>query len=303
MTHSHNHTHQHSHSDASSNIGIAFFLNLAFTIIEVIGGLYTNSISILSDALHDFGDSFSLALAWYFQRLSRRKADAVYSYGYRRFSLLGAFINSLVLFAGSIFVIKECFERIVSPQPVNAHGMLLLAIIGIAVNGAAMLRLRRGNSLNERTVSLHLLEDVLGWAAVLVGSVIMSFTDLPIIDPLLSLAIACFILFNIYRNLSESLRVILQGTPEDVSYRQVEEALASIPEVIGIHDLHLWTMDGQYNILSVHLVIKSDTKRESHACIKKNARDKLRAIGIQHSTLELEETDENCGMAEDCCSD
>ncbi|MDR3133421.1 MAG: cation diffusion facilitator family transporter [Prevotellaceae bacterium] len=295
-------SHTHSSTPASTgdiktstrNIKVAFFLNLSFSIIEVIGGFFTNSVAILSDALHDFGDSFSLALAWYFQKVSKKKRDAKYSYGYRRFSLLGAFINSVVLLLGSFFVISESVQRLLSPQAADAKGMLFLAIAGIVINGIAMLRLKKGHSLNERTVSLHLLEDVLGWIAVLIGSIVMLFVEVPILDPLLSLGIACYILFNIYHNLRDTLRVVLQGTPENVSCEAVETALQNLPGVKSIHDLHLWTLDGEYNISSLHVVVEPALSHQEISILKQQIKDALLHLRIQHVTIETEQVDESC---------
>jgi cobalt-zinc-cadmium efflux system protein len=308
MTHHHheeNHDHchgkNHDHVHEYSNIGVAFFLNFSFSLIELVGGYLTNSVAILSDALHDLGDSFSLALAWYFQKLSKKKRDSEYSYGYRRFSLLGALINSAVLLVGSIFVISESLKRLVSPETVNAQGMLILAIFGIVMNGIAMLKLKKGHSLNERTVSLHLLEDVLGWAAVLVASVIMIFVAIPILDPILSLGIACYILFNIYKNLRDTLRVILQGTPENVDGSEIEKALLKIEGVESVHDLHLWTMDGEFNISSIHIVVGTNQDNHRITEIKNQVRQLMNQHNIQHSTIEIELNKENCEYNENCC--
>ncbi|MDR3351054.1 MAG: cation diffusion facilitator family transporter [Prevotellaceae bacterium] len=283
----------HTHA-REGNIKIAFFLNLAFSIIEVIGGFLTNSVAILSDALHDFGDSFSLALAWHFQKVSGKKRDAKYSYGYRRFSLLGALINSVVLLLGSFFVISESVQRLMSPQPADAKGMLFLAIAGIVINGIAMLRLKKGHSLNERTVSLHLLEDVLGWIAVLAGSVVMIFVDIPVLDPILSLGIACYILFNIYHNVRDTLRVVLQGTPGNVSGEAVEAAVCRLDGVLSIHDLHLWTMDGEYNISSLHAVVEPALDAPQIAALKRQIKNTLKHLHIQHVTVEIEQENEEC---------
>ena len=200
MAHHHNHGHHH----ATGNIKVAFFLNLSFTIIELIGGFYTNSLAIMSDAVHDLGDSLSLGLSWYFQKVSNKKATTNFSYGFARFSLLGAIINSVVLTVGSIFIISEAIPRIISPEVSDAVGMMWFAILGIIVNGVAVLRLKRGTSINERVVALHLLEDVLGWVAVLIASIVMQFWDLPILDPILSLLIAAYVLFNVFKNIKES---------------------------------------------------------------------------------------------------
>lgn len=239
MSHPHTHsTHDHSHQ-ATGNIRFAFFLNLGFTIIEIIGGLLTNSVAILSDALHDFGDSISLGLAWYFQKLSRKGSNARYTYGYKRFSLIGALANSLILVAGSLFILSETIPRLIHPQPANEKGMFVLAILGIAVNGLAVLRLKKGNSLNERVVSLHLLEDVLGWAAILVGSVLMFFFDWPFIDPLLSILISIYILVHVSQSIRESMRILLQATPESVDIRHIRERILLLPGISDVHDMHV----------------------------------------------------------------
>ena len=181
-------SHHHSHSNGTNiaNIKIAFFLNLFFTVFEIIGGYLTNSVAIAADALHDFGDSLSLGLSWFLEKYSLKGRSQKFSYGYRRFSLLSALINSLVLIIGSAFVLWHTIPRLFHPQSVNVKGMLLLAIGGILINGIAVLKIRnKNNSLNEKTVSWHLLEDVLGWVAVLIISIVNSFKEIAILDPLL----------------------------------------------------------------------------------------------------------------------
>ena len=270
----HNYDHSHNHSDG--NVKVAFFLNLSFTIIEIIGGLYTNSLAILSDALHDLGDSLSLELSWYFQKLSKKGRTKKFSYGYKRFSLLGAIINSIVLVAGSIFILTKAIPELFNPGETNVQGMLYLAILGIVVNGAAVLKLRKGESLNEKVVSLHLLEDVLGWVAVLIGSVIIMYTDAPFIDPLLSVLISLFVLYNVYKNLRKSMLVILQGIPEDVSLEVIKEKLKDISEITDVHDNHVWSMDGEYNILTIHLRLDKDYKLSRQAKLKETVRSQLK---------------------------
>ncbi|MEQ6166942.1 cation diffusion facilitator family transporter [Ekhidna sp. MALMAid0563] len=293
------HNHDHSHNHSEGNVKVAFFLNLSFTVIEVIGGLYTNSLAILSDALHDLGDSLSLGLSWYFQKLSKKGRTKKFSYGYKRFSLLGAIINSIVLVAGSIFILTKAIPELFNPGETNVQGMLYLAILGIVVNGAAVLKLRKGESLNEKVVSLHLLEDVLGWVAVLIGSIIMMYTDAPFIDPLLSVLISLFVLYNVYKNLRKSMLVILQGIPEEVSLEDIKEKLKDISEITDVHDNHVWSMDGEYNILTIHLQLDQDYKLSEQAKLKEKVRSQLKAESINHITIEFEGQDENCEL-EDC---
>ena len=292
------HSHVHNHS-GSKNIAIAFFLNLSFTVIEFVGGLLTNSIAILSDAVHDLGDSFSLALSWYFEKVAKRSPNQKFTYGYKRFSLLGAMINSAVLLIGSTIVIIESIKRIGDPQEVHARGMLLLAILGVVINGIAVLRTRKGTGVNERVVSLHLLEDVLGWVAVLVVSIVMLFVHLPILDPLLSVAISIFVLYNVYRNMKITFKVLLQGVPEEVDITNISQKIGQIESVKSIHDLHVWSLDSQYNVASLHVVIsKEDNHPEKLLTIKTQVKKLMEEEGIPHTTVEFETSDEICRPCE-----
>ncbi|MDR0874366.1 MAG: cation diffusion facilitator family transporter [Prevotellaceae bacterium] len=295
----HNHEHHHHHSHATKNIAFAFLLNFSFCIIELVGGLLTNSIAILSDALHDFGDSVALGLAWIFQRISGRKPTTQYTYGYKRFTILSAIINSVILISGSVFVLYESVQRIFSPAETNAKGMLLLAILGVIVNGAAIFRLKKGSSVNERVVSLHLLEDVLGWIAVLIVSIVMIFIHAPILDPILSIGISIYILYNVYRNLKTIFLVILQGKPENINEKKISEKLLTLPNVKEIHDLHIWTMDSEYNVLTVHLVLTTETDISEQQKLRCEAHNLLKSIGIEHATIEIEYDGEACEWCEE----
>lgn len=288
MGHSHNHHDHGSHSGTTKNLRAAFFLNIAFTLIEIIGGFYTNSIAILSDALHDLGDSLSLGVSWYFQHISKKKPDSKFTYGYKRYSVIGALITSIVLLIGSIFIIRELIPRFVNPEVANAKGMILLAIIGVVVNGAAVFKLKQGNSLNERAVRLHLMEDVLGWIAVLIGAIVMYFFEWPIIDPILSLFIAIYILFNVYRNLRDVMQVILQGVPENVFHENIITYFNNLEEIKDFHDLHIWSLDGDYNILSIHLRLQNDLLSAETALLKEKMRKELNELNIQHATFEFD---------------
>jgi cobalt-zinc-cadmium efflux system protein len=293
--HSHGHDHTHDHHHSTDNIQVAFWLNLGFAVLEIIGGFYTNSVAIMSDALHDLGDSLSLGTSWYFQKKSEQKRDSSFTYGYRRFSLLGAFINSIILTVGSIFIISESVQRMLSPTQPDTKGMLILAIIGIGVNLVAMLRLRSGNSINERVISLHFLEDVLGWAAVLVGSIVMMFYDIPILDPILSLGIALFILFNVYKNMKSVFKIVLQGVPENISEEKIKTELSAFAELKGTHDVHVWSMDGSYNIVTLHAVVSNALTLSQQEELKTKIKNRLKELSIHHSTVELETEEYDCG--------
>jgi cobalt-zinc-cadmium efflux system protein len=303
MGHNHNHHqhhhHGHDHSHGEANISFAFWLNTAFAIIELVGGYLTNSVAIMSDALHDFGDSFSLGISWYFQRVSKKKRDEKYSYGYKRFSFLGAFVNSIVLTVGSVIIIEESVRRVLSPEQPNATGMIWLAVLGISANGLAMLRLKKGKSINERVVYLHFIEDVLGWVAVLIGAIVMKFYTVPILDPILSIGIAGYILLNVYRNIKESLGIVLQAAPENVSEQQIKEAVLKYPEVLSVHDVHLWTMDGTYNVLSMHIVVSPEKAIGDLEGLKHKIKHAMEHLDISHTTLEMETDTAHCAQ-EDC---
>lgn len=288
------HSHHHHHHSETENISKVFFLNLLFTLIEVFGGLYTNSVAILSDALHDLGDSISLGIAWYFQKVSKKSKDKAFSYGYSRFSLLGAIINSIILFSGSLAIIVMAIPRLLDPTNPDTQGMVFLAFLGVIFNGIGFIKLRKGKSINEKTISLHLLEDVLGWVAVLVGAAIMHFFHFPIIDPILSILIALYILYNVFRNLKKSITIILQGTPDKELIGIIRKEILQLQDVIDIHDCHLWTLDGEFHVFSAHLVVDESKTIKQLSILKSKAYQILQKHNIQHPTLEFEAPNEEC---------
>lgn len=292
--HGHGHGHDHAHGHGNSNLKIAFLLNLAFTVVEVIGGLWTNSVAILSDAVHDLGDSLALGSAWYFDRLSRRGRTPQNTYGYRRYSLLGGLVTAVTLLAGISFVLWQSLGRLFAPEPVNAPGMMALAVAGILFNGAAVLRVRKGSSLTERVVSWHLLEDVLGWVAVLAGAAAMAVWDLPIIDPLLSIGISVFVLWNVVRTLGRFFDVLLQRAPDSFDLEAFERRMREVPGVLSVHHTHSWSIDGEKHVLTTHLVMAADTTREQILQAKQRVRGALDAASFEHLTVEVELVGEEC---------
>lgn len=284
----------HNHDHSTGNIRMAFLLNVSFTLIEVIGGLYTNSLAILADALHDLGDSLSLGMAWYFQKLSEKGRTETYSYGYKRFSLIAAIINAVILVVGSLIILSKAIPQIFDPSTTNAQGMMYLAILGILVNGAAVFRLRSGKTMNEKVVYLHLMEDVLGWVAVLVGSVVMIFFDAPFIDPLLSVIISIYVLFNVAKNLRKSMKIVLQAVPEDIDLKELKNKLLRVEQITGIHDCHVWSMDGSYNVMSVHVEVDADHRLSELYAIKNQACKMLQDESIHHLTMEFEIKGQPC---------
>mgnify|MGYP003987148945 FL=1 len=294
--HDHNHDHIHHHHHSTDNIKMAFFLNLVFTIIEIFGGILTNSVAIVTDAVHDLGDTVTIGFSWYLEKISKKKRTKDFSYGYTRFSLLAAIININVLVLGSVFVLKESIERLISPEPCNAEGMMALGVLGVLFNGAAVLKLKKGHSENERVVMLHLLEDVLGWVAILIGAVVMYFADVPILDPILSISIACYILYGASKNLKRTLSIFLQGVPNGVNMEMVTKMIKQEANVLDVHDVHLWSLDGDYNVLTAHIIVPEETTMQDLACLKKEIHTKLKAYKIPHATLEFELYKENCHL-------
>lgn len=289
MGHAH-HGHHHG-SSSERRISTAFLLNLAFTLFEIAGGLWTNSMAVLSDALHDLGDSIALGLAWHFARISKRTGDEVFTFGYRRFSLLGALIMSLVLFAGGVVVLFRAIPRIITPEATNAPGMFALAIVGVLVNGIAALRMRGGRSVGERIVTWHFVEDVLGWVAVLIASVVMWFRDIPILDPILSVAITAYVLWNVGKRLKETLTILLQGVPTDIDIGHVEDVIRRTPGVCDVHHTHIWTQDGEHHVLTAHVVADNADSYEHVAALRRAIKNGLRGFGIRHATIEVEAND------------
>jgi cobalt-zinc-cadmium efflux system protein len=294
--HHHGSEHGHIHDD-TDDIRLAFVLNLSFAFIELVGGLLTGSLAILSDALHDLGDSISLALAWLLQRLSRRHGDYRFSFGYRRFSLLGALLNTVILVGGAVFVLSEAIPKLKEPAQPYAPGMLGLAVLGIAANGIAALRLSRDPSLNGRAVMMHLMEDVLGWAAVLLASIVMMFVDVPILDPLISIGISIWVLVSALLGVREAAGLFLQRVPGNVDLRAIEQRLSAIPGVVSTHHTHIWSLDGQRHVFSTHLVVPQGTDAAQLVAIKCAARQAVDVPAVVHTTLELEFEGEGCPMA------
>ncbi len=281
-------------NETQKNIKIAFFLNFIFTIIEIVGGLLTNSISIMSDAIHDLGDSLSIGLAWILEKKAVEKPDEKFTYGYARYSLLGAFVNSLVLLTGSAIIIYRAIPRIIHPEEINKEGMILFAIVGIVVNGFAAWKTSKGEAINEKTVSLHLLEDVLGWVAVFVTSIVVYFTDWYILDGILSVAITLFILYNVGKNLKKIVSIFLQKTPDNISLKKIEDEIILKSDVIDIHHIHIWSMEGINNYLTMHVVVNNNITSNQIIEIKKDIKHILLHHKISHVTMEIEFEDEKC---------
>lgn len=293
--HAHNHGHHHGHHHhESDNIAVAFWLNFCFTLIEFIGGWLTNSVAIMADAMHDLGDCLAIGFAWLASKISGKAANSKYSYGYRRWSLLSALINSVILVLGSIWILYEAIPRLWQPQLPLAEGMIALAVLGVLVNGAAVYKLRFGKTQNEQVLSWHLLEDVLGWAAVLIGSILLYITGWAWIDPMLSIGFTCFILLNVWRNLRRTLQLFLQISPDPQLSSDIRQQLENLAFVAQLHHLHLWSLDGEQHVLTVHLVLTQHSDSQQMQQYKLHIKQLLQPFGLAHTTVEFEAPDEGC---------
>ncbi|MBQ7766284.1 MAG: cation transporter [Lachnospiraceae bacterium] len=271
------------------NILIAFILNLAFSIFELIGGALTNSVAIISDAIHDIGDAISIGISYFLEKKSKKKPDETYTFGYARYSVIGSVITTLILLFGSAMVIYNAANRIFNPVEINYNGMIIFAVIGTVVNFGAAYFTKDGDSLNQKAVNLHMLEDVLGWVVVLIGAVVMRFTDISIIDPIMSIAVALFIFINAIKNLKRAVDLFLEKTPHGISVEEIKEHVSEIEGVIDVHHIHIWSMDGNNNYASMHIVTDADARK-----VKAEIREELKEHGIGHVTLEFESSEEDC---------
>ncbi len=286
--------HDHHHSENKANIAIAFGLNLAFAVIEFVGGYLTNSLAVFANALHDLGDSFSIGLSWYFAKLSEQTPTKQFSYGFKRFSLLAAFINGIILLVGSLLILSKAFPRVLHPEPSHPGGMLVFAVIGIAVNALAMLRLHHGKTMNEKMLAWHFIEDILGWVAVLIAGIIMLFIDIPVLDPILSILITCYVLWNVFKNFRKTIVLFMQGVPEELKVETINQKMRSVAMVQSIHDTHIWSLDGEHHILTAHIVVESALSKEQILAVKCQLKKILSGLGIPHATLEIELKGEEC---------
>lgn len=287
----HHHHHHHSHDNATKNIGLAFWLNLGFAIVELVGGLWAQSLAVVSDALHDFGDALGLGMGYFLQRKSAQGPSENYSYGLRRLSLLSAFLTGLILCVGALFIMIESIRRFNEPHDPHGPAMLGLAVFGIAINGFAAWKLGHGHSHNEKMMRWHLIEDVLGWVAVLIGSIFIMLFKWTWLDPMLALGISMFVLYNVVKRLAETVSVFLQGNPDPVGLKSFREATSKIPGVFQLHDVHFWSLDGVRHVLSLHVILEDLNQAPQ---IKEHIRKLSKDLGDCHLTVEVETKQEHC---------
>lgn len=273
------------------NILVAFLLNLGFSVFEFFGGLFTGSVAILSDAVHDLGDALGIGVSWFLERKSKRAADHTYTYGYARFSVLGSVFTCGILLLGSVGVVVSAIGRLMNPVPIRYDGMILFAVVGVAVNLTAAFVTRKGESLNQKAVNLHMLEDVLTWIVVLVGAVVMRYTDWTVIDPLVSVAVAVYVFIHAVGHLRAAVDIFLEKVPDGYTVEEIKTRVEAIEGVTDVHHVHVRSIDGYTHAASLHVVADGDS-----AAVKAAVRALLGEMGIAHVTVEVEAEGEVCGQ-------
>ena len=271
------------------NILIAFILNLSFSVFEFIGGTVCGSVAIISDSIHDLGDAASIGISYFLERKSNRKPDEKYTYGYARYSIIGSLIATAILLLGSAVMVYNSVNRIIHPIEINYNGMMLFAVVGVCVNFCAAFFTRDGDSLNQKAVNLHMLEDVLGWIVVLAGAILIRFTNFVFIDPIMSIGVSLFIIVNASKNLNEIFDIFLEKSPRGINASEIVRHTKEIDGVTDVHHVHLWTLDGQNNYATLHIVTDGDAYT-----VKEKLREELSEHGISHVTIETETSSEQC---------
>ncbi len=273
---------------SKTRILIAFILNIAFSIFEFIGGTICGSISIISDAIHDLGDAGSIGISLFMEKISEKNPDNKYTYGYRRYSILGGLITTIILIIGTIIVITNAIHRLINPIGINLNGMILFAIVGCIINFIAAKLTHSNHSINQKAVSLHMMEDMLGWIAVLISAIIMKLTNWFWIDPIISIILSIFIAYHAIKNMLAIISMFLLKTPTNINIDHIKESIAIIPGVKDIHHIHVWSLDEVNNIATLHVVAPYS------ASLKQMIKQTLERHRITHSTIEFENEQEHC---------
>jgi len=271
-------------------VWLAFFLNLTYAIVEFIAGGVFSSNAVLADSVHDLGDAIAIGVSAFLETISNRQEDNRYTLGYKRFSLLGASVTAIILMTGSVLVILENVTKILNPQPVNDEGILWLGIIAVSINVLASLVVGKGKTKNESILSLHFLEDTLGWLAVILMAIVLRFTYWYILDPLLSLVISFFILTKALPRFWSALKIFLEAVPEGVEAGNLEKDLETLTNVKSVNQLSIWSMDGLENNAIIHLCLED---WEQMTETKNQVRQLLEERGVQNITIEVDSSQIN----------
>ncbi|MBQ9768183.1 MAG: cation transporter [Lachnospiraceae bacterium] len=267
---------------------LAFLLNLIFSFVEVWGSIVTGSVTIFSDAIHDFGDCVALGIAWRMEKISKKAANEKYQFGYRRFSVLAGLINNLILLAGGVIIIVTSVQRVLCPREIDGAEMLMFAVFGILMNGAAMLLTAKGKNINEKTISIHMLEDVLTWVAVLLVGGVMCFFELPVLDSVLSVGMTAVIFVGVAKNLKRIFAVLAVKSPLSAEcYLRLKKDLAGCENGMLVEELRIFSMDGEDRLAEVCLLLDTDRSAEEQTLLMKRAKECCEAYGICQTIVQM----------------
>jgi cobalt-zinc-cadmium efflux system protein len=290
--HHHNH---HVENRNIRNIKFAIIVNIALSFVELAGGIMSNSISIISNAVHDMGDSIAFSFSYFSEKYANTEnINENYTYRLNRLPLLSALVNSIILLTGSVIILYNTIPRLFEPETPRADIMFFIAIIGIVANSIALIKLKRNEGINSKVLSLHTLEDFLGWIAIFIGSIIITYFNFPIIDPLLSVIITVYILFGVLRNIRVVYRLFMQKSPESINTADIMTFIKSFNEVKSVEDLHIWSLEGTHHVLTAHIQVSDEISTGDLRNLKNEIREGIKKFGYIHSTLEIERESEIC---------
>lgn len=275
------------------NIKIAFLLNLAFSIVEAIGGILTNSISIISDSLHNLGDSITIGINYIFEKKSKKLPNKEYSYGYLRYTMLGSLIASFILLVGSVIIIYNVVPRLIKPLSVNYDAMIIFGIFGLLINLYATIKIMRSKD-KDKKINTHMIEDTVIWLFILTGSICIKVFNLVIIDPILSLLIAVYILYQVYKYMKNIYNIFMEKVPKNVKIDEIKKDIESNENIDNVHHIHIWSMDGVNNYMTAHIHLNKILNEEEIIKTKNDVKNKLKENKINHITLEVEYFNEKC---------
>ncbi|MEQ6391147.1 cation diffusion facilitator family transporter [Bacillaceae bacterium S4-13-58] len=298
------HDHSHTHGANKKALLISFLITTCFMIIELIGGLLTNSLALLSDAGHMLSDAISLGIGLLAFSLGEKAADYSKTFGYKRFEILAAVFNGVTLVLIALYIFYEAYHRFINPPEVASTGMLVIAILGLIVNITVAWILLRGDTkdnLNLRAAFLHVLGDMLGSVGAIIAALLIMFLGWGWADPLASVIVAILVLLSGWRVTKESIHVLMEGTPKNVNMEEVIEIIKSVPSVIGLHDLHIWSITSGQNALSCHVVLDQNVTIEEGQSILREIEHQLEHKKISHATIQLEMGDHPHEETIICC--
>lgn len=301
--HSHDHHHGHSHTGNKKALLSSFILIAVFMIVEVVGGLFTNSLALLSDAGHMLSDAASLGLSFFALKLGEREVSQDKTFGYKRFEIIAAGLNGITLVVVSIYIFYEAFQRLFAPPEVQSQGMLVISVIGFIVNIIAAWMLMKGDkddNLNIRSAFLHVLGDLLGSVGAIVAALFIMFFGWGIADPIASIIVGILIIISGWRVMKESFHVLMEGAPEQIDIKQVKEALCRVPMVKEVHDLHVWTITSGYPVLSCHITILDNAIHDE--ILSQSQRILHDQFDIEHSTIQVEKVTNGCPSPHGTCN-